>query len=209
VLTLAGAKVSCRSRRCTTPPKTATCSSGTTMSPHRAAGTKPSPSSTTTPRSSAAAGARRTLHRARQRVHVVIAPACLRPHQSLRPHSPSAWGPTISNLQPRGKGFDCPSPTTIRAYYDKAEELIGVFGSQRVWRSTPMASSSPRPPLAPMRRSQEGLRQAQDSVHPFAPRDPHQAPQRTARVPLLAPSADAPARSTPTFASPASTSHRP
>ena len=53
--------------------------------------------------------------------------------------SPCAWGPTISRPYSRdGKGFDWPiTYDDLAPYYDKAESLIGVFGSHEGLENTP------------------------------------------------------------------------
>ena len=49
-----------------------------------------------------------------------------------------------------GKGFDWPiTYDDLAPYYDKAEELIGVFGTQEGLENTPDGSSSRRPRRAP------------------------------------------------------------
>jgi len=115
-----------------------------------------------------------------------IAPPCLAAAPSLRPHLLRMGPYDFRTLQPRRQGLRLAHHyDDLAPYYDK-RGLIGVFGSQRVWRTRPMASSGPRPPLAPMRKV---IKKVCDKLRfraiPSRLRDPHQAPQRTARVPLL------------------------
>ena len=86
-----------------------------------------------------------------------------------------------------GKGFDWPiTYDDLAPYYDKAEELIGVFGTQEGLENTPDGRFQPAPaPRAHERIIKKVSRQAQDSLHPFAPRDSDQAAQRPPRLPLL------------------------
>ena len=107
-----------------------------------------------------------------------------------------------------GKGFDWPiTYDDLAPYYDKAEELIGVFGTQEGLENTPDGHFQPAPaPRAYERIIKKASRQAQDSLHSFAAGDSDQAAQRTSGLPLLRASADAPAPSTRTSILPASTS---
>ena len=95
-----------------------------------------------------------------------------------------------------GKGFDWPiTYEELAPYYDKAEELIGVFGSQEGLENTPDGKfPTARPRRAATRgwsRSRE--RQAQDPLHPIAFGDPDAGPSTDDRPAIIARNADAPA----------------
>ena len=86
-----------------------------------------------------------------------------------------------------GKGFDWPiTYDDLAPYYDKAEELIGVFGTPEGLENTPDGKFLPAP--AP-RGYERVVKLACDktgySVHPVAPRDTHQVDPRPPRLPLL------------------------
>jgi hypothetical protein len=70
-----------------------------------------------------------------------------------------------------GKGFDWPiTYDDLAPYYDKAEELIGVFGTPRGPREYARRQVSAGARAARLRAAgQAGLRQAERSVHPVAP----------------------------------------
>ncbi len=76
-----------------------------------------------------------------------------------------------------GKGFDWPiTYEDLAPYYDKAEELIGVFGSAEGLENTPDGKFLPPPaPRGYETIIQARLPETQDSLHPFAPRHPDQA----------------------------------
>ena len=86
-----------------------------------------------------------------------------------------------------GKGFDWPiTYDDLAPYYDKAEELIGVFGTQEGLENTPDGRFQPAPaPRAHERIIKKSFGQAQDPLHPLAPGDSDQAAQRPSGLPLL------------------------
>ena len=88
-----------------------------------------------------------------------------------------------------GKGFDWPiTYDDLAPYYDKAEELIGVFGTQEGLENTPDGKFQPAPaPRGYERIIKAVLRQAEDPVHPVAACDSDAAAKRPARLPLLRP----------------------
>ena len=173
----------------TTPPSRATCSSGTTTLRIAPPAPRRSPSAITTPRWWAAGrcpasptpprpGSEFMWYRARMlggrtnhygRISLRMGPYDFKPYSR------------------DGKGFDWPiTYDDLAPYYDKAEELIGVFGTQEGLENTPDGQVPAGARAARARaRHQEGLRQAQDSLHPVAPGDSHQAAQRAAGLPLL------------------------
>jgi choline dehydrogenase-like flavoprotein len=69
-----------------------------------------------------------------------------RPHQSLRAHL-AAHGPYDFKPYSRdGRGFDWPiTYDDLAPYYDKAEELIGVFGTHEGLENTPDGKFLPAP----------------------------------------------------------------
>ena len=86
-----------------------------------------------------------------------------------------------------GKGFDWPiTYDDLAPYYDKTEELIGVFGSPRISRTLRMASFFRRPePRCYELLIQKACREARHPLCPFAAVHSDPAAERQARVPLL------------------------
>ena len=106
-----------------------------------------------------------------------------------------------------GKGFDWPiTYDDLAPYYDKAEQVIGVFGTRRAWRTPQTASSCRRPRRAATSGSSRlALRQAEDPLHSRRPRHPHAADPWPCGLPLLR-AVRPGVRVTPTSIRPASTS---
>ncbi len=70
-----------------------------------------------------------------------------------------------------GKGFDWPiTYDDLAPYYDKTEELIGVFGShERIWKTLRTASFCPPPkPRCHELLIQKALPETGHSLRPFA-----------------------------------------
>ena len=88
-----------------------------------------------------------------------------------------------------GKGFDWPiTYDDLAPYYDKAEELIGVFGISRGTGKHARWQVPAGARAARLRAPGEtGLRQDRHSVHPVAPRHSDQADPRPPCLPLLRP----------------------
>ena len=86
-----------------------------------------------------------------------------------------------------GKGFDWPiTYEELAPYYDKAEELIGVFGTAEGLENTPDGKFQPAPaPRSQRTAHQAHLRQAEDPVHSIAPRHTDPAAERPAGLSLL------------------------
>ena len=103
-----------------------------------------------------------------------------------------------------GKGFDWPiTYEDLAPYYDKAEELIGVFGTKEGLENTPDGKFQPAPaPRGYERVDQSRLRQAEYSLHSFAPRDSDTSAEWPPGLSLLRRSAAAPAARTPTLTPP-------
>src|ERR1017187_8976445 len=110
-----------------------------------------------------------------------------RAHQPLRPHLPPHGPLRFQAPQPRRQGL------RLAHHLRRPGALLrqGRRVDRRLWhpggpgeyarRAFPTGARVARPRA----HHQESLRQAQDPLHPLAPRHPHQAAQWPARLPLL------------------------
>ena len=137
--------------------------------------------------------------------------ACWAAAQPLWPRISLRMGPYDFKPYSRdGKGFDWPiSYDDLAPYYDKAEELIGVFGTTRTSRTRPMASFF-RPP-APRGYERLVKMACENLASPvFRRASPFSPSQFMAATPAtIAHSAGGRAASTPTSTPPVSTSSPP
>ena len=120
-----------------------------------------------------------------------------RPHESLGPHRAAFFSRRFQIAYTRdGLGEDWPiSYDDIAPYYDKVESYIGVFGSKENVPSAPERNFSATSQAALQRTDhQEGLRQAQHSLHSLAAGDSHQSAERPPCLATIAASAVAAAR---------------
>ncbi len=87
-----------------------------------------------------------------------------------------------------GRGFDWPiTYEELAPYYDKAEELIGVFGTHEGLENTPGRAlpAGPRAASPHEPHYQEDFGQTEGPLYPLAAGDSHQAAQRPSGLPLL------------------------
>ena len=109
---------------------------------------------------------------ARVRLAVVARRACWAAAPITTAASRCAWGPYDFKPYSRdGKGFDWPiSYEDLAPYYDKAEELIGVFGTHEGLENTPDGKFQPAPAPRGYEKADQGrFRQTEYPLYPFAP----------------------------------------